>query len=137
MKTHIFFGLILVAIITSVFSCDQKSEGDNSRNNSIVLSANNANLSSSKDSIVITTKAKLWWVNDILVNGNYLIFNPDDTEKQNFEIHGDWFSIEKCDNQKLIVRVDANKSTCERKIKIRLETSGNIDDIDLNQLAMN
>lgn len=135
MKTQLFLGLLLVAIISSISSCMQDGKRIGEWNDSIKLSTNTASLSASSDSIVITTKGTWWWVNDILVNGNYLVFNPADTEKQNFEIQGDWFTIERCDNQKLIVRVDENESDEDRNIKITLEAGDYFDSIDVHQLA--
>lgn len=104
-------------------------------NDSIKLSTRRADFSATNDSITITTKGALWLINDILVNGNYLIFNPVETEKENFAINGGWFSIEKCDNTQLKVRVSENTSAEERNIKIVLESGGYFDHIDVNQLG--
>lgn len=137
MKLHYFFGLLLVAFIASVSSCMDRASSIGALNDSIKLSTRKADFSAANDSIVITTMGTWWWVNDISVNGNYLIFNPVETEKENFSIHGDWFSIERCDNQKLIVRVSENRSKRDRNIKITLEAGDYFDYIDVNQLGRN
>lgn len=136
MKARHFLGLLLLAFIAiTVSSCIDKVQTVGQWNDSIKLSTRKAHLSAAKDSIVITTKGTWWWVNDILVNGNYLVFNPVETEKENFAINGDWFSIERCDNQKLIVRVAENRSPRERNIKITLEAGDYSDYIDVKQVA--
>lgn len=133
MKARYFFGLLLI-VAASVSSCiERQSIGE--WNDSIKLSTRTADLSAANDSIVITTKGTWWWVNDISVNGNYLVFNPVETEQESFTINGDWFSIERSDNQKLIVRVSENKSNQHRNIKITLEAGDYFDSIDVNQLA--
>lgn len=135
MNSRLFFGLLLVALISVISSCIQGTERIGESNDSIKLSTHRADLSASNDSIIITTKGTWWWVNDILVNGNYLVFNPVETEKSTFSIHGNWFSIERYDNQSLIVRVNENKSNEERNIKITLEAGDYYDCIDVNQPA--
>lgn len=137
MKTRCFFGLLLIAFISTVSSCIEKVQTVGQLNDSIKLSTRRADLSASSDSIIITTKGTWWWVNDISVNGNYLVFNPIETERESFAINGDWFSIERYDNQKLIVRVDKNTSAEERNIKITLEAGDYYDYIDVNQLGQN
>lgn len=133
MKTRCFLGLILIALISTAASCIEKVQTAGQWNDSIKLSTRKADLSASNDSIIITTKGSWWWVNDISVNGNYLVFNPLETERENFAINGDWFSIERYDNQKLIVRVDENKSNQRRNIKITLEAGDYFDYIDVTQ----
>lgn len=135
MKTRFFFGLLLIALISAISSCMKGTQTIGEWNDSIKLSTHRADLSASNDSIIITTKGTWWWVNDILVNGNYLVFNPLETEKSNFSINGSWFSIERYDNQRLVVRVAENKSTIERNIKITLEAGDYFDYIDVNQLG--
>lgn len=135
MRTHCFFGLLLLAIIATISSCMQGTERIGELNDSIKLSTRRADFSATNDSIIITTKGALWLVNDILVNGNYLIFNPVETEKENFAINAGWFSIEKYNNTQLKVRVSENTSAEERNIKIVLESGGYFDHIDVNQLG--
>ncbi|PXV69134.1 hypothetical protein CLV62_101403 [Dysgonomonas alginatilytica] len=136
MRTQYYFlGLLLAAFVVSISSCLQEERSIGGWNDSIKLSTRKADFSAAKDSVIITTKGTWWWVNDISVNGNYLIFNPIETEKENFAIHGDWFSIERCDNQKLIVRVSENRSSEDRNIKITLEAGDYFDYIDVNQLG--
>lgn len=135
MRTHYFLGLLLIALISTISSCMEGTQRIGELNDSIKLSTRRAELSASNDSIVITTKGTWWWVNDILVNGNYLVFNSVETEKENFAINGDWFSIERCDNHKLIVRVSENESEEDRNIKITLEAGDYFDHIDVNQLG--
>lgn len=135
MRTHCFFGLLLLAIIATISSCMQGTERIGELNDSIKLSTRRADFSATNDSIIITTQGALWLVNDILVNGNYLIFNPVETEKENFAINAGWFSIEKYNNTQLKVRVSENTSTEERNIKIVLESGGYFDHIDVNQLG--
>lgn len=135
MKTRYFLGLLLAAFVVSASSCLEGERSIGKLNDSIKLSTRKADFSASNDSIIITTKGTWWWVNDISVNGNYLVFNPVETEKENFAINGDWFSIERCDNQKLIVRVSENRSSKDRNIKITLEAGDYFDYIDVNQLG--
>ena len=137
MKTRCFLGLLLIAFISTISSCIEKVQTVGQWNDSIKLSTRRADLSALNDSIIITTKGTWWWVNNISVTGNYLVFNPIETERENFAINGDWFSIERCDNQKLIVRVDENKSAKERNIKITLEAGDYFDYIDVNQPGQN
>lgn len=133
MSTRLFLGLLLVALISAISSCMKGTQTIGEWNDSIKLSTRKADFSASNDSIIITTKGTWWWVNDILVNGNYLVFNPLETEKSKFSITGDWFSIERYDNQKLIVRVTENKSAKKRNIKITLEAGDYFDYIDVSQ----
>lgn len=135
MKTRLFLGLLLIAFISTISSCMEGTQTIGQWNDSIKLSTRRADFTASNDSVIITTKGSWWWVNDILVNGNYLVFNPVETEKERFSINGDWFSIERCDNQKLILRVAENKSTIDRNIKITLEAGDYLDYIDVNQLG--
>ncbi|MDL2214806.1 hypothetical protein LJC00_01290 [Dysgonomonas sp. OttesenSCG-928-M03] len=133
MKSTVPANFVILFLLIGMISCNS---GDNRWNDKMQLSTKRAELMAESDSVTISIAGNLWRLNDVNANGNYFYVNPEDTVKDFMNIKGDWFSVEKQGDQKLVVKVSENTSKMARKMIITLESGNYFDYINVFQKGM-
>ena len=128
MKNAHFVLLLLMAVL---FSCSE-AEQDGDWDDNIGLSQKEVQLSSSEDSIVITTKQVGWWINEVSLNGTR-DFEPTENANGNFLLDEEGFFIERRSPKELYVEMSPNATGSERKLRIGLQNGNYFDGVIIIQ----
>jgi len=134
MKTTVQISFIFILSAFCLVSC---GSAESSENESVRLSAKQVELMPESDTTIITAQGPWWWISDIDVDGKRLYANPEDIQKTYMGIEGDWFTVEKISEEKLMVKVSQNKSRNSRKMVITLESGNYFDYISVLQKGRN
>lgn len=126
------FLLILLAL----GSCSKNDEPIGKWDDNIKLSQKEAQFSSAKDSIIITTEGKWWWITEISLNGNSNFdLSGIDLTSDNFTIDETEFKVERRDTTEIYIEMSKNQTDSVRTLVIGLEAGDYFDGIKVTQAA--
>ncbi|MBE7628599.1 hypothetical protein [Tenacibaculum piscium] len=124
----------IVIIIISAFACCDSEKPIGLWDDNIKLSQKKVQFSSEKNSIVINTKGKWWWIHEVSLNGNSNFdLNKIDTNANNFIIKETEFKIERKNTTEIHIEMTKNKTNYERILFIGLEAGNYFDGIKITQ----
>jgi len=126
-------SVCFVVIFLSVGVLSSCSSERKTMKDKFELSTKRAEFSARADSIIITTEGDIWWINDVDVDGSRLFADTKDLKKESMQINGEWFSVKKQGDNKLVVKVHENYSKDNRELVITLESGNYFDCIDVLQ----
>lgn len=129
----IFYVLLVACCFISCKS--DKEEINDYITDTIGLSAKQILLSSFKDSKVISTKGKWWWINAIEDESKVLKpnYKGDEIGTENIEVVGEWFKVERVNMQTIRISVEENTNTSTREITVILQSGNYFDYIKVEQ----
>lgn len=136
---YVFYLLLPILVVSCTLPHDDKTEADN-----IGLPVKKLNFLSGADSVQIISKGTGWRISAIKeFNGkeDHIVLRPEKTDsisenkEDDFVVKGDWFTIRKRGQNKLIIRVDRNIYASSRKIILTLESGNYFDDLSVYQKA--
>ncbi|CAL2086402.1 conserved exported hypothetical protein [Tenacibaculum dicentrarchi] len=127
---------LLILMISTITSCESENSIGLWEDN-IKLSEKQVEFSSNKNSIVINTEGKWWWVHEVSLdrNSNFNI-NKIDTSANNFIIEETEFRIERKNTTEIHIQMTKNKTNSERILLIDLESGNYFDRIEIIQAGI-
>ncbi len=122
----------LLVILLSIVSCSEsRLIGD--WDDIIQLSQKKVEFTAARDSIIITTKGKWWWIYDVSLNGKHLNIEDINTTKEKFIINQKKIRIERKDTTEIHIEMTENTTKTERVLEIGLEAGDYFDYIRVIQ----
>ncbi len=126
-----FYLLLLALSFTFSFCSSERKDGDWDDN--IKLSQKQVLLTSSHDSVLITTKGKSWWIDGISLNGDNVEFDKPLATKSDFIIKNTAFIIERKSSTEIHIEMTENQTGVERILNIGLQAGDYFDGIKIIQ----
>lgn len=119
-------------------SCSKSDKPIGQWDDIIKLSQKEAQFSSEKDSVLITTEGQWWWVTGISFNGNsnYDLSGIDVTS-DNFTIDEPEFKVERRSSTEIYIEMAKNQTDSLRTLNIELEAGDYFDGVKITQSANN
>jgi len=124
---------LLAIIFSIVFLTNSCSKKDGDWDDIIELSQKEVRFNSTADSITITTKGDSWWISDIRLNDEQIIFESQKTIQPIFEIIETEFVISRRGGTELKIKIAENPTVDQRELIIGLQAGNYFDNIKVIQ----
>lgn len=125
-------GLLIVLLFIILISSCNKPIGKWSDN--IHLSGKNFTFNSGRDSVLITTKGKWWWINFAKLDST-ITYIPSNTTLCDFEFSDTNYQIIRKSCDTLIVKMNENKTNVSRVLIIGFQAGDYFDAVQISQHA--
>lgn len=116
------FYLIPVFVLILLHSCTDSDKALGEWDDIIKLSQEVVEVSAEKNTVLITTEGKWWWICEITLNDTLIDIGNVNTTQENFIIEHPEFSIERKNKTEIYIRMNENTTGSQRILLIFLQS---------------